>query len=212
MEEILDHQFEDGVLLYKIKWEGYDKKSDQTWESDDKLEGATEALKEYHEKIGGKPIQRKVITPSSSSHKRPRTDSKPSTPTTATKNSKVRRLNESARPDSPATDNLSRWVPPKGSWEEDVMQVDTIERDDQGLHIYLDWNNGKKTRHAIEKIYNKCPKKMLRFYEQHLYVHPVRLPVTKSIIANPHARSVFKEGDASVSGAVSGNGILSNGR
>jgi chromobox protein 1 len=49
------------------------------------------------------------------------------------------------------------------------MLVDTIEQDDQGLHVYLDWNNGKKTRHPIEKIYRKCPMKMLRFYEQHLY-------------------------------------------
>ena len=33
METILKHDFtEDGVAIYQIKWLGYDKKSDLTWE------------------------------------------------------------------------------------------------------------------------------------------------------------------------------------
>ena len=80
------------------------------------------------------------------------------------KNSKVGSKNVSATPPR-AT---SFWEPPSGSWENDVLAIDTIESNKDGLQVYLHWEDGKKSKHAIETIYKKCPQKMLRFYEQHL--------------------------------------------
>ena len=38
VEEIIDHQFyEDGMLHYLVKWKGYEKKSDRTWEPTENL-------------------------------------------------------------------------------------------------------------------------------------------------------------------------------
>ena len=51
----------------------------------------------------------------------------------------------------------SDWAPPKGSWEDKVQAVDTIEADNGSLHVYLLWNDGIKSKHPIEKCYEKCP-------------------------------------------------------
>ena len=35
----MDHQFnDDGQILFKIKWEGYEKVADRTWEPEENLE------------------------------------------------------------------------------------------------------------------------------------------------------------------------------
>lgn len=41
-----------------------------------------------------------------------------------------------------------------------MQAVDTIEKDEQGLHVFLQWNNGKKSKHPIEQTYKKCPEKV----------------------------------------------------
>lgn len=69
------------------------------------------------------------------------------------------------------------WVPPRGSWEEVVEAVDTIEQHPEGLQAYLAWTSGKRSRHGIAVVKQKCPLKLLEFYERHLYV-PVILLTT----------------------------------
>jgi chromobox protein 1 len=34
--------------------------------------------------------------------------------------------------------------------------------------VYVVWNNGNKTQHPLRHIYQKCPQKMLQYYEEHL--------------------------------------------
>ncbi len=43
-----------GKPLFEVKWEGYDKESDQTWEPEEHFKNALEVLNEYIESIGGR--------------------------------------------------------------------------------------------------------------------------------------------------------------
>ncbi|KAF9286055.1 hypothetical protein BGZ68_003290 [Mortierella alpina] len=54
------------------------------------------------------------------------------------------------------------------SWEDEVDFVQTVERNKKKMRVYLVWNNGKQTDHPIEDAHNKCPLKLIRFYEEHL--------------------------------------------
>jgi len=169
VEAIRDHTFdEDGVLRLQVKWKGYDKPSDMTWEPEEQLaEDVADMLEEYYQKIGGRPQQKK---------KRSR-EVQSSTPQSGRKGSKSRKLNDSGSSivesaGSPPLIDRVNWQPPKGSWEDDVQAVDTIEQDKRGLQVYLQWNNGRKSTHPIETAKKKCPMKLLDFYEQHLVFKP----------------------------------------
>lgn len=60
------------------------------------------------------------------------------------------------------------WMPKSKNWEKEVKAVDTIVREGDDLVAYLHWNNDKKSKVSIETCYERCPHKMLKFYEQHL--------------------------------------------
>ncbi|KAK6349019.1 hypothetical protein TWF730_009779 [Orbilia blumenaviensis] len=148
VEKILDHKYEDGILKYKVKWKGYDKKSDQTWEPEDTLEDV-EALEDYLNVIGGRPSQQ--------SAKRGR-KSTGGVASPAPKKTRVKQ--EGAKEDE--------WEPPAGSWEDDVRMIETLERNG-GDHIcYIQWVNGRRSQHPLHVVYQRCPQKMLKFYESHL--------------------------------------------
>jgi chromobox protein 1 len=73
------------------------------------------------------------------------------------------------------------WVPDKKDWEKELKAIDTIEREGKSgtLFVYLHWKNGRKSKVNIDQCYEKCPKAMLRFYEDHLYVPcPIALSPT----------------------------------
>ncbi|KAJ5721652.1 uncharacterized protein N7483_009586 [Penicillium malachiteum] len=57
VEKITGHDFlDDGSLLLLVKWKGYEKKEDMTYEPEEGLkEGASDAVKAYYKKIGGRP-------------------------------------------------------------------------------------------------------------------------------------------------------------
>ncbi|KAK6333331.1 hypothetical protein TWF718_011146 [Orbilia javanica] len=148
VEKILGHKYEDGILKYKVKWKGYDKKSDQTWEPEDTLEEVV-ALEEYLLEIGGRPSQ----TPGKRSRK-----STGGASTPAPKKSRVKQ----------ETTKEDEWEPPAGSWEDDVRMIETLERNG-GDHIcYIQWVNGRRSQHPLHVVYQRCPQKMLKFYESHL--------------------------------------------
>ncbi|KAI9821509.1 MAG: hypothetical protein M1826_000631 [Phylliscum demangeonii] len=179
VEDILDHQFdEEEICKYLVKWKGYERRSDQTWEPIEHLEiGAKKILKAYHDKIGGKPVRKLAGT------KRTR-EGNSKTPQGSA--SKVKSRNGKEPATRSRTTVQDKWKPPSGSWEEAVQAIDTIEQDGKFMQVYLHWENGKKTKHPIDYVYKKCPQKMLHFYEQHL---------------------VFREGDEGEEDALAVEGV-----
>ncbi|KAH0558630.1 hypothetical protein GP486_004720 [Trichoglossum hirsutum] len=169
---------------------GYDRPKDLTWEPEANLmyvykikhighslsfetvltfcwyrEDVQDMLEEYYQKIGGRP----TLPKKSAGGKRSR-DNKSNTPQSGRKGSKSRKTNEyNSAPTGSISPPVSvererertRWEPPKGSWENEVQAVDTIEQDRRGLQVYLQWNNGRKSTHAIETAKKKCPMKAM---------------------------------------------------
>ncbi|KAJ9640303.1 hypothetical protein H2201_006927 [Coniosporium apollinis] len=177
VEKIMSHRFENGTVMYEIKWLGYEKKADRTWEPESNLEGAQESLKAYFKQIGGRPQ-----VPSAKDKKRKISEAASSTPTGSGTTGRGRKKAKSeegsgleAAEDSASTKGKAKeWQPPKGSWEEEVMQIDTVEeptnpKTGKKERVgYVIWNDGKKTQHPLRVINQKCPQKMLAYYEQHL--------------------------------------------
>ncbi|KAL4753885.1 hypothetical protein BDW72DRAFT_4167 [Aspergillus terricola var. indicus] len=170
VEKILGHRFKgDGTLLFQVKWQGYDDPKDETLEPEENLEGAQEILEEYFKLIGGRPEKPSKKRKSAGRPPKAASVDKPepkrrrrsrAADTEETNTSEERgKAKESVAPD---------WVPKSKNWENEVKTVDTIVREDGGLVAYLHWNNGKKSKVSIETCYDKCPRKMLKFYEQHL--------------------------------------------
>lgn len=75
---------------------------------------------------------------------------------------------EEKKPEIKKEDQAPDWMPKSKNWEKEVKVVDTIVRENDGLVAYLHWNNDKKSKVSIETCYEKCPRKMLEFYEKHL--------------------------------------------
>ncbi|KAI1175198.1 heterochromatin protein one [Nemania sp. FL0916] len=167
VEKILAHRIEpDGSIKYKVKWEGYEKKSDQTWEDEDNLrENAAGVLEEYLEAIGGRESILQENQAALSTKKRGR----PSTGTPA--NGAKRRRNGSHPASATPPGSTRAWKPPQGSWEDHVESIDACHDENTGkLIVYLTWKDGQKTQHDTKVIYSRCPQKMLQFYERHVKI------------------------------------------
>ncbi|KAI0477180.1 heterochromatin protein one [Xylariaceae sp. FL0804] len=169
VEKILSHVCEsDGSLKFKVKWEGYEKKADQTWEDEENLrENAAEVLDDYLSKQGGrdKIVEQAEAGLKSKKRGRPSTG----TPTNGTK----RRRNGDHPADStpPASGNARAWKPPAGTWEDEIESIDACHDENTSkLMVYLTWKNGHKTQHDTKVIYQRCPQKMLQFYERHVKI------------------------------------------
>ena len=67
-------------------------------------------------------------------------------------------------------DGKKTFKAPLGSWEKDIVGVDTVERDskDGTLYAYIVWNHGMKSRHPTKVLNTKCSGRMLAFYEAHM--------------------------------------------
>lgn len=176
VEKIMTHGFDtDGTIKYEVKWQGYESKADRTWEPEENLATASEALEEYFKKIGGRP----VFQPKGKKRKQSVGTSANNTPNEKpggrgrkkTKSSPELEAEAKGTPD-PVKDKKD-WIP-KGSWEQYVTRVDTVEQKpnpktgEQQRWAFLEWGNGKKTKHPLEQCNLKCPQKMLKYYEQHL--------------------------------------------
>lgn len=166
VEKLQDHRsnYEDGKTRYLVKWKGYEAKRDRTWEPEENLEGANDALAEYWASIGGKPVvgekpQKKRGRQSGSTKPKPETKAK-----------KQRTTKEVGDDD---------WKPPPvkdGSWDPLVQSVDTVVREnsDGELWGYLIWNEQSaagryyRSKAKLPAIYKACPQRMLHFYEKHL--------------------------------------------
>ncbi|KAL3491313.1 hypothetical protein BJX62DRAFT_237237 [Aspergillus germanicus] len=169
VEKIMGHNYKsDGTLMLRVKWQGYSDPKDQTLEPEENLlEGAKEVLDEYFKGLGGRPEKpepkkrKSMGRPPKSTPEKPeprkRRKSRADTETDATEDKEKEK--DSKVPD---------WVPKSKNWENEVKAVDTIVRERDGLVAFLHWNNDKKSKVSIEMCYEKCPRKMLKFYEQHL--------------------------------------------
>ncbi|KAH7070033.1 hypothetical protein FB567DRAFT_218348 [Paraphoma chrysanthemicola] len=155
VEKILGHKFTKGELVFDVKWQGYDDPKDRTWEPEANMGGAVDVLAEYFEEIGGRPEpkggQKRKGRPSG-------VKSESGTPASSIKRVKQEKA----------------WSPPPGSWEHEVDHIDTVEQSldpktgELGLFAYLIWKNERKTQHPLKHVYQKCPQKMLLYYESHL--------------------------------------------
>ncbi|OAL54735.1 hypothetical protein IQ07DRAFT_559028 [Pyrenochaeta sp. DS3sAY3a] len=154
VEKILGHRFVKGTLEFDVKWQGYADPKDRTWEPEANMDGAVDVLKEYFADIGGRP------EPKGQKRKGRQSGVKGDSETPASTTKRVKQ-------EQP-------WSPPPGSWEHDVSHVDTVEETKNPKtgqlerFAYLVWNNQKKTQHPLKHIYQKCPQKMLLYYESHL--------------------------------------------
>lgn len=155
VEAIQGHKFDGKTLMLLVKWKGYEKKSDRTWEPEENCEGAKEIVREYFRQLGGRPEPPE----SKNDKKRSRSSGGP----VSNKKKKSTPVN-----DSPAPAEEAKWKPPAGSWEDEIQAIDTIEKTDKGLICYVQWGNGKKSQHEVHTVYKKAPQRMLHFYEQHL--------------------------------------------
>ncbi|KAK2041334.1 chromo domain-containing protein [Colletotrichum somersetense] len=174
VEKILDHQVaEDGTVNFRVKWEGYEKKADQTWEPEDSLkEGASEILEEYLQKLGGREALFEQKSKAKTTKKRGRPSGSSATPPASTKKSKRNGHPAESTPSASSKEAKSKaWTLPSGSWEEEVESIDACEDEESGsLIIYLNWRNGQKTKHSKDVVYKRCPQKMLQFYERHIRI------------------------------------------
>ncbi|KAG8170204.1 hypothetical protein KVR01_000949 [Diaporthe batatas] len=173
VEKIFSHYIaDDGEPRFEVKWEGYAKKSDRTWETEENLqENAAEILHEYFKSVGG----REQIFEQTASALKGRKRGRQSNSATPAEKRPRKNGNTSSHPaDStpPATARqAAEWKPPSGSWDEEVETVDMCQDEENGTFIvYLTWKNGKKTQHPKEVVYRRCPQKMLRFYERHIRI------------------------------------------
>ncbi|KAI0509674.1 heterochromatin protein one [Xylaria bambusicola] len=167
VEKIVAHMIEaDGSLKYKVKWEGYDKKSDQTWEEEDNLrQNAADVLDEYLASVGGRDTILDEAQTALKTKKRGRPSS--GTPVNGSK----RRRNESHPASASPPASARAWKPPQGSWEDAVESIDACHDENTGkLIVYLTWKTGQKTQHDTKVIYARCPQKMLQFYERHVKI------------------------------------------
>ncbi|KAF9636020.1 putative chromo domain-containing protein [Lasiodiplodia theobromae] len=160
-----------GTIKYEIKWQGYEKKQDRTWEPEENLDGAREALEEYFQKIGGRPTV--------GGKKRKASQTPAGTPSGKGRGRGRRSLKDeqsaSAEPETKPVKKEKEPSFPKGSWEDHIQSIDTLEetpnpktgnRERAALVV---WTDGRKTRHPLPVLNQKCPQKMLAYYEQHLY-------------------------------------------
>ncbi|PMD35734.1 hypothetical protein L207DRAFT_516686 [Hyaloscypha variabilis F] len=171
VESIRSHIVDEdtGELKFEVKWEGYEKASDRTWEPEENLETASKVLNEYLAKVGGKEAILAAWQEKKATAKKGKKRGRASTGTEATNGTKRGRKNGHPKDGSPPVSaSKVEWKPPSGSWEEHVTHVDACEGNEGTVVVYLTWKTGQKTQHPLAAVYKRCPQQMLRFYESHL--------------------------------------------
>ncbi|KAI1932577.1 hypothetical protein LOZ58_003747 [Ophidiomyces ophidiicola] len=156
VEKIVSHEFaKKGTLVFLVKWKGYDDFSDMTKEPEENLEGAQEVLQEYFDRIGGRPEKPSKKRKSGASVQQ-RTPAK-----------KSKKSPDIVNGTSDAIE-LHNWYPEGSNWDSQVETVETIIRKNSNLYALLAFDNGKRSKVSLAQAYEKCPQKMLRFYESNL--------------------------------------------
>ncbi|CAG8526819.1 943_t:CDS:2 [Paraglomus occultum] len=157
VERVLRHRRKNGHLQFFLKWKGYPD-SENTWEDEENV-FAQNLVEEYWEGIGGRPN-----TKTASKSKTNGDNSSKSAPTRS--DFKRKRAIDLSDEGIDTDDDFppSYW----GSWEEEVENIETVEKTNEGLFVYLHWKNGQRTVHDSREVNEKCPQKVISFYEKHL--------------------------------------------
>ncbi|KAI8388359.1 uncharacterized protein BYT42DRAFT_559839 [Radiomyces spectabilis] len=194
VESIRNHRVRNKVLQYLIKWKGYDS-DENTWEPEDAV-SADEILAQYWKDKGGKdgPAMSKSKKPGRHAPKKRASSVQRSTPDpqntkrsrTLSKKTDVDSDKESLSNET-ATENIiydettdydvikdtnfrmdSSW-----DWPTAVKEIETVvkepENDPNGsIYAVLRWNDGVLSMCPTTVIRDKCPQKLIGFYEQRL--------------------------------------------
>ena len=169
--------------MYHVKWEGYEKRSDMTWEPEENLlqvyfltylhvdvlmvltfsPSAEEILNRYLKGVGGREAilgddsQKKELK----GKKRGRAATATSTPDSKPNGKKSRKnAPHPASTTPPASLEKAAFKPPTGSWEDEVQGIDACEGTDGNVMVFLQWASGHKTQHPLEQVYKRCPQKV----------------------------------------------------
>lgn len=173
VEAITGHRVDDtSTIEYNVKWEGYEKKSDKTWEPEAHLETVPEILEEYLRKVGGKDkILQQWRAPKKPAGGNGKKRCRASTPSPANRTPAGKGRKNGSRPASSTPQAGVKDVEfkqPTSSWENEVVGIDACEGSAGGVVVYLTWKGGQKSQHLLAQVYKRCPQKMLKFYESHL--------------------------------------------
>ena len=155
-----------GELKFEIKWEGFEKKSDRTWEPEENLLTAEKVLNAYLEKHGGKEQMIAEFQEMKNAGSKKRGRSSTGGAVNGAKRGKKSNGTASSTPPLGAVE----FKPPTGNWEEEVVMIDACEGSEGSVVVFLTWKGGQKTQHPLVQVYKRCPQKMLKFYESHLFV------------------------------------------
>jgi len=195
VEKIVDVKIEKGQKYYLIKWEGYSS-DDNTWEHEndcDCKDLIDEFYKNRNEKQTNKKKDKSTIKKEeleeNNSKKRksiesPNQKSKQRKSTEKTnekidiKKNKSEEKTEFYKLYLPE-ENLPTSKKSRESWENLIDCVESIEKSDEPisknnkntnikLKVYVLWKDGVRSVHSNQVTNNKCPKKMIDFYENHI--------------------------------------------
>ncbi|KXJ85166.1 hypothetical protein Micbo1qcDRAFT_154398 [Microdochium bolleyi] len=157
VEKIKSHRIVKGELNFLVKWEGYEKQTDQTWESENTMEN-TIAFRDYLKK------HRELKIPK---HPEKNTKGKKRRRPAISRAVAGKRRRANRRRDGTQPASNEAWKPPAGLWEKKVKEIEAYLDETTGkLIAYLVWKSGQRTQHEMEDIYKRCPQKMLAYYEQ----------------------------------------------
>lgn len=122
--------------------------------------GAQEALEEYFKRIGGRP----QLKPKGQKKRKNQSISG-----SGQGRGKGKKFKQDGDEDAASEDNVvraTRWEPPKGSWEDEVISVDTVEEQpnhatgQKERYALINWKNGKRTSHPLKVVNQKCPQRV----------------------------------------------------
>ncbi|KAI9193231.1 uncharacterized protein BJ171DRAFT_532221 [Polychytrium aggregatum] len=180
VEAILDQRKKGGRTQYLIKWVGY---TETTWEDQDNISDGP-ILKEFldSQKVKSPTTpssKRAAATGSNSGSKKKRArDSDAASATSSPHKGQssaadVATLVDSSEDSvvSDAENELTEDIRAQVSWEDDVESIEHVQQakdESRQLVVVLKWKDGKQTIHRSETIHEKCPKKLLVYYEGHL--------------------------------------------
>jgi chromobox protein 1 len=136
-------------------------------------ESAPERLEEYHNSIGGAP-EPPSKGKKKGAQKRTASEALDSPVLSATK----KRGGRKSQTNGNDTEE-SHFTLPKGSWESDISHIMSITEDDEPdankpgetkktLMGFVEWNDGRKSKHPMKTLRTKCPQHLLTYYENHL--------------------------------------------
>ena len=149
-------------LIYTVSWAGYDETTD---EPEENLDNCPEELNEYFNSIGGKPEP-----PGTPGDSKKRSVSETATPTGRGRPGANKKMKtEDTLNQVKSVNGNTSFKVPQGSWEDHIMAIDSMDRDNNGDVIaFIVWNNKQRSRHSTKLLNQKCPQKLLQFYEAHL--------------------------------------------